>query len=113
MTSNHKTVDIIVVGAGLSGLVAAESLKSRDANLSILVLEAARQVGGRTAANEINVANGPSTEVDVGGEWLIGSQINLLQLIDRLGLQTFEPVKENGPELKVTSKLNIDTMSGI
>ena len=104
MADSHKTVDIIVVGAGLSGLVAAESLKSRDTNLGVLVLEAARHVGGRTVAAEISIANGPSTEVDVGGEWLVGSQINLLQLIDRLGLQTFEPSMEKGLELKVIFK---------
>ena len=102
MSDNHKSVDIIIVGAGLSGLVAAESLKSRDANLNIVVLEAARHVGGRTVASEIDIANGPSTEIDAGGEWLVGSQINLLQLIDRLGLQTYEPVVENGLELKVS-----------
>jgi cation diffusion facilitator CzcD-associated flavoprotein CzcO len=35
---DQKIADVIVVGAGISGLVAAEFLKSRDDNLSVLVL---------------------------------------------------------------------------
>ena len=97
----QKAVDVIIVGAGLSGLVAAESLKSFDKNLNVIVLEAASHIGGRTVASEVAIANGPPAEVDVGGEWILGSQIKLLQLIDRLGLQTFEPAIENGLELKV------------
>jgi len=112
MNASQRSADVIIIGAGLSGLVAAESLKSRDANLNILVVEAASHIGGRTVAAEVNIANGPAAEIDAGGEWLVGSQINLLQLIDRLGLQTYEPVGEGGQELKV-SLVTFGDLSGI
>ena len=101
MESGEKYADVIIVGAGISGLVAAECLKSRDSNLNVLVLEAASQIGGRTSGAEVKIANDPSQEVDVGGEWISGSQVNLLQLVDRLGLQTYAPVGDEGAALKV------------
>jgi len=50
MTDSSKVVDVIVVGAGLAGLVAADYLLSRDSNLSVTVLEAADKLGGRTTS---------------------------------------------------------------
>jgi monoamine oxidase len=98
-----KSADVIIVGAGLAGLVAAESLKSRDANLNVLVLEAASRVGGRTCGQDVKIANDPPEEIDGGGEWILVSNIRLLQLIDRLGLQTYAPVPQEGLSLKVNS----------
>jgi len=98
----QRTVDVIIVGAGLSGLVAAESLKSFDKNLNVIVLEAASHIGGRTVAGDVTIANGPPIEIDAGGEWILGSQIKLLRLIDRLGLHTYEPAQDAGAELKVS-----------
>jgi phytoene dehydrogenase-like protein len=59
MESGEKYADVIIVGAGISGLVAAECLKSRDSNLNVLVLEAASQIGGRTSGAEVKIANDP------------------------------------------------------
>jgi len=39
--------DVIVIGAGLSGLVAAQRLASLDVELKVLVLEARDRIGGR------------------------------------------------------------------
>jgi monoamine oxidase len=47
METETKTVDVIVVGAGLAGLVAAEFLLGHDKNLTVLVLEASDRLGGR------------------------------------------------------------------
>ena len=111
--SSPKSADVIIVGAGLAGLTAAECLKSRDPNLNVLVLEAAAHMGGRTVGAEVKIANDPCEEIDAGGEWILGSQTNLLQLIDRLGLQTYAPSSEQDPQLKVKPfkrlKLNLNT----
>lgn len=47
-----KDADVIIVGAGISGLVAAQVLKT--AGKSVLVLEASDRVGGRVATDKID-----------------------------------------------------------
>ena len=44
----NKTVDVVIVGAGWSGMAAADSLAR--ANVSFLVLESSNRTGGRTHA---------------------------------------------------------------
>lgn len=55
--------DVVVVGAGLSGLVAARELSAAGA--SVLVLEARDRVGGRTLGQQLPDGN----VVDLGGEY--------------------------------------------
>lgn len=56
--------DVVVVGAGLSGLVAARDLHRRD--VDVIVLESADRVGGR-AMSETSVLG---SRLDLGGQWL-------------------------------------------
>ncbi len=80
----RRKVDVIVVGAGLSGLAAARSL--RKAGKSVVVLEARNRVGGRTLNREI----GKDEIVEIGGQWVGPTQNRILPLIDELGLKTFD-----------------------
>ncbi|KAL4799536.1 hypothetical protein BDV19DRAFT_385303 [Aspergillus venezuelensis] len=65
MASESTTkVDVVVVGAGFSGLVATESLQ--EAGLSALLLEAKDRVGGRSYS--FTLANGEVTEY--GATWI-------------------------------------------
>lgn len=80
--------DVIVVGAGLSGLTAAHWLRKRNAKLKILILEGKDRVGGRTVTKEIPAANG-SDRWDFGGQWVGSTQTHILQLIEELGLETY------------------------
>ena len=75
----NKDVDVVVVGAGLSGLVAACRLSA--AGISVLVLEAAAEVGGRTRSR---VCGGRI--VDLGGELVGRSYTKLRKLVSELGL---------------------------
>lgn len=59
-----KSVDVIIIGAGLSGLQAATDLQA--AGLSTLNLEAKDRVGGKT----YSVSNGRKGTVDVGAAWI-------------------------------------------
>ncbi len=43
-------INIIIVGAGLSGLSAAEYLSKNNPNMTVIVLEAMDRVGGRTCS---------------------------------------------------------------
>ena len=73
--------DVIVVGAGLSGLVATARLV--ESGLRVRVLEARARVGGRTLT--VPLGRGIA---DLGGQWLSPTQERLRQLADELGLAT-------------------------
>ncbi|KAM8744266.1 putative flavin-containing monoamine oxidase A isoform 2-T2 [Acanthopagrus schlegelii] len=81
--------DVIVVGAGLSGLSAAHLLKKRNAALRVLILEGKDRVGGRTLSTEIPAANGVD-RWDFGGQWVGSTQTHILELIKELGLETYQ-----------------------
>lgn len=85
----NDVVDVVVIGAGLSGLTAAQTL--HDAGYTVRVLEARDQVGGRTL--DWDVGNGAVAEG--GAQWVGPSQTAILQLADDLGVQTF-PAEVSG-----------------
>ena len=74
-------VDVVVVGAGLSGLAAARQLVA--AGKSVAVLEARDRVGGRTMGGTLS--NGG--DVELGGHWFGESQDVAKALVDDLGLE--------------------------
>uniref|UniRef100_A0A3Q0QVJ1 Amine oxidase n=1 Tax=Amphilophus citrinellus TaxID=61819 RepID=A0A3Q0QVJ1_AMPCI len=80
--------DVIVVGAGLSGLSAAHLLRKRDTTLKILILEGKDRVGGRTLSTELPAANGVD-RWDLGGQWVGSTQTHILELIKELGLEVY------------------------
>ena len=74
--------DVLVVGAGLSGLVAAERLQ--EAGRSVLVWEARDRVGGRAWSPAV----GPEAlRLDLGAAWHWGEHDRVRALADRLGLR--------------------------
>ena len=56
--------DVIVVGAGWAGLIAARDI-SQQTNLSVLLVEARDRIGGRTYT-----ANERGKEFEMGGNWV-------------------------------------------
>jgi monoamine oxidase len=89
-----RTVDVVVVGAGLSGLTAARALTA--AGRSVLVLEARDRVGGRT----LNRSIGGGHVVEVGGEFVGPTQDRILALSKAMGVSTF-PVYNQGSNVEV------------
>ncbi|MGG6242081.1 flavin monoamine oxidase family protein [Nodosilinea sp. AN01ver1] len=75
--------DCIVVGAGLSGLVAARNL--HRSGHSVLVIEAQATLGGRMVGRQL-----PSGQwLDFGGQWVGPTQDRFLALLDEYGIRRF------------------------
>ena len=74
-------VDVIVIGAGLSGLVAARELEARGH--AVRVLEARDRIGGRVWL-ERGALRG--LDLDMGGAWLADVQRSVWTEADRYGI---------------------------
>lgn len=85
MTEINK--DVVIVGAGASGLTAANEL--RKAGLSVAVLEARDRAGGRLWTDTIDGAM-----LELGGQWVSPDQDALKSMIAELGLETYSRYRE-------------------
>jgi monoamine oxidase len=74
--------DVVIVGAGLSGLTCARALAA--AGVRPVVVEARDRVGGRTMSRPLGRAT-----FDLGGQWLGARQPRLAALAEELSVETF------------------------
>ncbi len=77
-----QSADVLIVGAGVSGLIAVRELAKR--NRSCLVLEARDRVGGRTFTQKLG-----KDWVDLGGQWIGPTQDKLAALARELDVPIF------------------------
>lgn len=81
---SSKTVDVVVIGAGFSGLRAALGVQA--AGLSYAVVEAIDRVGGKTLTVP-SKKSGPGVN-DVGAAWINDTtQSEIYKLVQKYGLQ--------------------------
>jgi monoamine oxidase len=84
-----KSKTVIIIGAGISGLVAAKKLKQKGFN--VLLLEAQDKVGGRLRTNR-----SLGISFDEGASWIHGVNGNpITMLAQQAGMTTFETVDES------------------
>jgi monoamine oxidase len=91
-----KRADVVVIGAGFSGLTAARSLVA--SGHSVVVLEARDRVGGRTA--NATIAGGKYV-AEVGGQFVGPTQDRILALAKAVGVATF-PVFNAGNNVLIS-----------
>lgn len=88
------TTGVVVVGAGISGLIAATELVANG--VACVVVEARDRVGGRLLSEPL--PGHPGAWIDQGGQWLGPSQERAYELAARLGLTTM-PTHVTGNKL--------------
>jgi monoamine oxidase len=84
--SGARKVDVVIVGASLSGLAAAHRLVSQGA--SVAVLEARDRVGGRTWTVQRK-----GTFIDIGAQFIGPTQTRITAVAKAMGVKSFKPFK--------------------
>lgn len=79
-----RSVDVVVVGAGISGLTTARRLAAKGR--SVVVLEARDRVGGRTLNHDV----APGRPVEAGGEYVGPTQNRITAICKELGVGIYE-----------------------
>jgi len=104
--TTNSTVDVVVVGAGYSGLVAARRVTA--AGKRVLVFEANDYAGGRTLNFDIrSVRPGVNGIIELGGEWLNerNQQPHAWGLIvDELGFKAVHNTESTGTDFLFSEK---------
>ncbi|GAA4379206.1 flavin monoamine oxidase family protein [Nocardioides caricicola] len=94
-----RRVDTVVVGAGISGLVAARELADRGQE--VLLLEARDRVGGRVLNHRLRQGG----TIESGGAFIGPTQDHIAALAEELGVPTF-------PEYNEGNSVYISSLTG-
>ncbi|XP_028401719.1 amine oxidase [flavin-containing] B-like [Dendronephthya gigantea] len=86
----EEIFDVVIVGAGISGLSAAYLLHQQHDELKTVVLEARDRVGGRTHTLENNEVK----YVDLGGSYVGPTQNRILRMAKHFGIETYKVYAE-------------------
>ena len=81
--SRALEADVVIVGAGLSGLIAAREVAR--AGLTPLILEADHRVGGRILTEEVL----PGLPIELGAQWIGDTHERMFRLAAELGVETY------------------------
>lgn len=82
-TRTPRVTDVVVIGGGVSGVIAAREVAL--AGHEVLLLEARDRLGGRVWTRKFT---GTDIDVEVGGTWLLPGHDALLNEMQRYGVRT-------------------------
>ena len=101
--SKKNEYAVVIVGAGIAGLMAARKILEKEAcdASNILFVEALDRLGGRLLKLTQDVERTPNNPVDVGACWICPEQPQVWQLAKELGLTV---VEQTGGSLRVHLK---------
>lgn len=94
-----ESCDVVVIGGGLSGLVAARRLKR--AKVDVQVVEARDRVGGRLYTHRPE--GGPMAEL--GGQWIGPGQDRILELVEEFKIQRVRQYNQGKHSLSIGGDL--------
>ena len=83
---DENIVDVIIVGAGLTGLCVARQLSKHDKKPSFIILEARDRVGGRI--HTVQTKDGAI--VEMGATWFFPPFRNMFKLLKELKVELGE-----------------------
>ena len=86
--THHQEFNVIIIGAGISGLLIGRKLQ--DEGLNVLILEARERLGGRV--HTLDTREGPG--VEMGATWFGAKHVHLRKLLGDMGIDFFEQYME-------------------
>jgi monoamine oxidase len=85
---NRNEIEVLVLGAGVAGLAAARCLA--EAGKRVLIVEAARRIGGRIYTNHLPAKESGQLAVELGAEFVHGLPPTTWNLLREAHLETQE-----------------------
>lgn len=82
--SKIEKIDVLIIGAGLSGLTAATELKQQG--LHVRILESRSRMGGRIHT----LGADENKPIELGATWLGNQHVHLIKLLHSLDLEVFK-----------------------
>ena len=90
--------DIVIIGAGLSGLSSLSYINENYEKLKIILLEARERCGGKTCS--VSIDSTDDKYLDVGGQWVGLKHSKLLELVKEFNLELEEQFYSDIDEIK-------------
>src|SRR5215213_5780558 len=82
---DDETADVLVLGAGVAGLAAAQELS--QAGMRVIVIEARDRIGGRIFTRHVP---GHPLPIELGAEFIHGRPPESFALVEQAGLLVYE-----------------------
>ena len=86
-TSIPKTADVVIIGAGMSGLYTAWRIMQEQPKTKVIIFERSKRTGGRLDSDVIEFADGTEVKEEEGGmRFTFDNMDDLMSLFLELGL---------------------------